>query len=460
MPRCALSCLVAALAAVAVAADASAATFGGGLLTGLPSARVFRPTAGVSFAFDGRPRARFDTSVKCGSRVYDIDGYGPMTVSGSSVHASGKDLRRLGSGRVTYRWDVAGGVDGSRILGVLRVVATRHVTGRPAERCRKARRGFAAVAPAPPAGAPARPAAPDTYFGLSDSRLDGTGVGSVVVRFGRSARVTARWEAVAPCSGRRPGGVFTNYTPASHVGAGGGFTRAERFSVHYSDSLVRYRVRFGGRLFSDGSAGGTLRLRTRVYKHGRLTARCDSGNRPWTARNWASAASAAQSTAEPSTPPATGEPSSPPDPKPGPWTFSAESVTSPSYLGNGESYAYGSADSQITVVAKPDRFGFEIIRRADGESWDGGFYPPGGETLQAGRTYVDDSTDEQKPNSAGMAMAAQHRACPSGIGNFVFDTLDYDATGTLRRAKLRFEYRCHAADGAVRGTLDFQAAAR
>ena len=67
------------------------------------------------------------------------------------------------------------------------------------------------------------------------------------------------------------------------VRADGSFAREERFSIRYSDGLIRYRASFAGRFATDG-ATGTLRLRTREFnRRGKLTARCGSGTRTWNA---------------------------------------------------------------------------------------------------------------------------------------------------------------------------------
>ena len=73
-----------------------------------------------------------------------------------------------------------------------------------------------------------------------------------------------------------------NFTPSMAIGAKGGFSRAERFAVRYTNALVRYRVRFAGRLSGEG-ATGTLRMRARVFTRsgGRLLTRCDTRTRRW-----------------------------------------------------------------------------------------------------------------------------------------------------------------------------------
>ncbi len=155
--------------------------------------------------------------------------------------------------------------------------------GRPratASRPAASPRGVAAPAPA---GAP-RPAGGAAFGGLSTIQVADGLRGPVILKATSSGRrIAARWTALARC-GRGPRAELVNFTPSMRDRRQGRLQprRALRRPLH--DALVRYRVRFAGRVSGEG-ATGTLRMRARVFTRsgGRLLTRCDTRTRRWTA---------------------------------------------------------------------------------------------------------------------------------------------------------------------------------
>lgn len=282
--------IVALGAVLAMAAPAGAQSFGGGLLpaaSGKPGA--YTPTIGIVLQPRGSQIAiRFDTTMGCGRYVEDLVGRATVPFDGRTFSA--KKLRwQFGlagpaRNRVTFSWRLRGTVDGAFARGTLRVTGARHYNGRTWRCNRKTKRTWVARVEGPaPAGAPLPPARAG-FGGLSDIGLGDGLRAPVILRVSSSAKKAgARWTAHAPCGKGGPI-TFVNYTPPMRFRPDGSFSRAERFSVRYSDALLRYRVRFAGRTSGD-AANGTLRLRVRVYSRDgkRLRTRCDSGLRNWSA---------------------------------------------------------------------------------------------------------------------------------------------------------------------------------
>jgi hypothetical protein len=135
----------------------------------------------------------------------------------------------------------------------------------------------------PPAGAPTNPLPRAFYAGTSSYEIFDGIQAPVVLRVTADGRkVAGQWTIAAKC--RRGSAQFVNFTPPTRVRADGSFSRKERFSVRYTDALIRYRATFAGRFATDG-ATGTLRLRAREYNRRgtKLITRCDSGVRVWNA---------------------------------------------------------------------------------------------------------------------------------------------------------------------------------
>lgn len=277
-------------AVLAIAAPAGAQSFGGGLLpaaSGKPGG--YTPTIGIVLQPRGSQIAiRFDTSMRCGPHVEDLVGRAVVPFDGRSFRAKKLHWQFGLAGpprnRVTFSWRLRGTVSGAFARGRLKVTGTRHYNGRSWRCDRKTKRRWAARVEGPaPTGAPTPPARAG-FGGLSDIDIGAGLRGAVIMRVSRTAKkVGARWTARAACGKGSPV-TFVNYTPPMRIRPDGSFSRAERFSVRYSDGLLRYRVRFAGRVSGD-AANGTLRLRVRIYSPGgkRLRTRCDSGLHSWSA---------------------------------------------------------------------------------------------------------------------------------------------------------------------------------
>jgi hypothetical protein len=277
--------IAAAVLVFAAPAAAQSPAYGGGLLPAASAPRGYTPTMGIVL----QPRAgtiaiRFDTSLRCGPQTYEQPA-GRVTVpfDGRSFSAS-KSRRhiRLVGGRVTYSWKLSGQLDGTIATGTLRITGVERRNGRRVSCRRKPLRRFAARVAGAPAGAP-RPPARAAFGGVSDMRVGGLPA-PVVLKVGSTARrLGARWTARAACGDGRPL-IFANFSPPMRIRPDGSFSRSERFAVHFSDALIRYRVRFAGR-FSGEAATGVVRARARIYNRSgsRLRTRCDSGTRTWSA---------------------------------------------------------------------------------------------------------------------------------------------------------------------------------
>src|SRR3954454_23159548 len=274
----------AVLSAVAVdgaAAQAPPPTFGGGRLPAAKSPRHYRPT--VTLALQprgGRIAMLCDSPVLCGRDVLDIQGGGNVAWDGASFSFKGTSAKTFTGGRLRYRGTVKGRLSGGAATGTLHVVGRRR-----SRRCnRKPDRPFAVAVAGPRTGSPAQPA-PRTFFaGTSDFEIFDHIQAPVMLRTSADGRkVAAQWTIAAKC-GKGPSEHLVNFTPAMRVRPDGSFSRTERFSLRYTDAFVRYRPLFTGRFSTDG-AGGTLRLRARIYNRRgtKLVTRCDSGVRSWNA---------------------------------------------------------------------------------------------------------------------------------------------------------------------------------
>jgi hypothetical protein len=282
--------IVGAVLAAAAPAAAQSPNFGGGLLpgaSGKPGA--YTPTIGIHLQPRGSEIAiRFDTTMGCGRYVEELTGRATVPFDGHSFRA--KKLRwQFGlagpaRNRVTFSWRLSGTVDGAFARGRLRVTGARHFNGRTWRCNRKTKRRWAARVEGPaPTGAPMPPARAG-FGGLDDIQLGDGLRGAVMLRVGGNAKkVGSRWTALAACGKGGPV-TFVNYTPPMRIRADGSFSRAERFAVRFHDALLRYRVRFAGRI-SGEAANGTLRLRVGIFSRDgkRLKTRCDSGLRNWSA---------------------------------------------------------------------------------------------------------------------------------------------------------------------------------
>ena len=261
-----------AIGAVAVLAGLWAAPaaaqnpgYGGGRLpsAAVPKAR-YVPTVGIALQPRGdRMALRFDTSLRCGRTSYDVVGRALgrvrrarlLGLRGAPVADPGREDRlRLDARRRRPTGPTRPAPCGS---------PARASPAAAAPRCdRKPTRAFAARVAAPAPGGAPRPPAGAAFGGLSTIRVADGLRGPVVLKATSSGRrIAARWTAFASCR-RGPRADLVNFTPSMRVRADGSFSRSERFAVRYVDALVRYRVRFAGRVSGEG-ATGRLRMRAR-----------------------------------------------------------------------------------------------------------------------------------------------------------------------------------------------------
>ncbi len=281
--------MVATAVAGFLGADAVAmaqTTYGGGRLASIERSRTYRPTVGFVLQTRGSTQAaiRFTTTVLCGKTSYDVSARKLVTLTGSRFSAKGASTIELDGAVLGYAWRINGGVNGQAADGVLRIAGALKTAKRTRKCAQRPVRAFQARARYAPTGAFSGPERAGAYVGLSDSTIVDGLPGPVRLRVSPDGlRVGAMWEASAPCEPRSRE-VFTNFTPSSAIRRDGSFYRAERFTVRYSDAVVRYRVRFSGRFRVDGAVG-TLQQRATIYdrRGKRVRARCDSGRRSWTA---------------------------------------------------------------------------------------------------------------------------------------------------------------------------------
>jgi len=453
--------VTAVLAAMAWAAPAMAQDYGGGRL---PSAGVpgtaYVPTMGIALQARGdRMALRFDTSIRCGRTSYDIVGRTLGAFDGRVFSASASRRMRIPGGRIDYAWAVAGEADGTVASGTLKLTGTRVAGGRSTACNRKPSRRFNARVAAPaPAGAP-RPPASSTFGGLSEIRVADGLRAPVVLKATRSGRrIAARWTALARC-GRGPRLELVNFSPSMRIGSKGGFSRAERFRVRYSDALVRYRVRFAGRVSGEG-AHGTLRLRARVYTRsgGRLLTRCDTRTRRWSAALLRTLPPVPGSTP---TQPATPTPTPTPEPArtvPGAWTLKMTSDPG-DYIGRGKTWSHAPPQDSLSVSGNRQLITFSMNTNAEfqGGWWTTDFAAPPGQELTAGTTYQA-TRYPFNDGGAGFAHGGNGRGCNELTATFTVREIQWDPDGALRRFLADFEQHCEGGTPALRGTWDFHAA--
>ena len=132
----------------------------------------------------------------------------------------------------------------------------------------------------------------------------------------------------------------------------------------------------------------------------------------------------------------------------------SQSATEP--LGNGNTFSYTLADSDILVTATGGRIDLrvEIDERSTGERWSATFQPPAGvDTVVPGRYEGLILHDPQRSPQVGSISVSGPYFCTTAEGWYEIDDVAYD-DGELALLEMRFEYRCdgHALglDGAIR----------
>ena len=125
-------------------------------------------------------------------------------------------------------------------------------------------------------------------------------------------------------------------------------------------------------------------------------------------------------------------------------------------IGNGGSYDYSPANALLTV----NPFRNQVSIRVVGDSvWDAYLVLPGEVKLQAG-TFTD-LPSYPSTNAAGGAFrwASQDRQCAPSTSAVTIERVEYDGDALLA-IDLRFEQRCGAQTGALRGTVHWRAGDR
>lgn len=281
MRRLLLVAIIAGLLVPAADADATRSYGGGSLPSFAPKRRTDPAT--VSIRVRGKRVAmQFDSTVACGKRTFhDAFDTGSGRIHHGRARIRGRGATLLARGRFRYRWRARFRVGPRAAKGWLHI--TGHLPGRR-RACRSVPRGPFTATRGRPGGPPAAQRAGGAYFGLNTTRVVQNFRGGVLVRVSKNGRrVEALWEAQARCR-RGQSQFLPNFTPPTRIRPDHSFVRRERFTVHFSDAVVRFRVSFGGRFTADG-VKGKLRVRARVRwtTRPRYTTHCDSGTRSWSA---------------------------------------------------------------------------------------------------------------------------------------------------------------------------------
>jgi hypothetical protein len=273
--------VLSAVVMVEGAAAQSPPTFGGGRLPAATQPTHYRPTVTTALQpRGGRIAMLFDSTLLCTGNVLPVQGSGEVAWNGTSFRFKGRSSKAFSGGRLRYRWTMTGQVSGQTATGKL------HIVGRQrSHRCtKKPTRPFELRVAGPRSGAPAKPAARAFLGGTSAFALfDGIAAPVMLRVSNNGSKVASQWTIDAKC-GKGPSEHLVNFTPGMRIRPDGSFSRAERFSLRYTDAFVRYRPVFSGHFTSDG-ASGTLRLRASIYnrRHTKLLTRCDSGVIGWNA---------------------------------------------------------------------------------------------------------------------------------------------------------------------------------
>jgi len=265
--------VVAALLAMAWPAAAAAADAGGGTapasVRGYRSALTIvtlRPTAG------GTVVVRALVQAQCGSA--QITRRVPVAADGSfSLAATQRDhpreeprARRVANVQIAGRLVglVASGTATARIKFVL--------GGRVVSRCGSGRRAWQARGAAPQT-VPGPPQPGRGYYGLTGQP---TRAHALLVRVGAGGHrvATAVFEYRLTC--RRRAVEASNVTPGGPIAADGTFHLRERFAVHYSNAIERFRVKVDG-AFTPTGVNGTVSVTSVARSEGRVIDRCRTG---------------------------------------------------------------------------------------------------------------------------------------------------------------------------------------
>ena len=127
--------------AAAAPAGAQSPSYGGGQLPAASPPRGYTPTAGLVLQPRGGTMAlRFDTSIFCGSKVYDTVGRATVPFDGRSFTAKAARQYAIGTrpgNRIVYRWRLRGEVDDTIAVVRLHITGFRQTRTGGTTRCRR-----------------------------------------------------------------------------------------------------------------------------------------------------------------------------------------------------------------------------------------------------------------------------------------------------------------------------------
>ena len=124
------------------------------------------------------------------------------------------------------------------------------------------------------------------------------------------------------------------------------------------------------------------------------------------------------------------------------------------YVGAGLSYAYSTANAQLTVSSTGGQFHLGINGN---DNWSGDFAEPSALALLQPGTYQNLTRFAfMNPAVGGIDWSGDSRGCGTQAGSFTIDKATYSGT-TLTAIDLRFEQHCEGAGPALRGQIHWLA---
>jgi hypothetical protein len=280
-----LLALLAPLALVALAPAAHAAAiggafYGGGNLVDAPAPRPGDADIGL-VASSAADRVEVYATVlhQCGARVSEANGFGQASIGpDGTFKANARGSEKAGKRRLRHRVTITGTIDGPRATGT--VSSVTRSGGRT--RCSGSTSFTSVVAAASTASvAPA----------VGGSLLRGLVKTSRKVPYSINLRVAPDGASISrllvttpyDCGGRRADETF--HERGGAINPDGTFRIVNRWSVPFKDGVDRAKVVVVGRFHQDGSASGTVNVKTDFHSKpsGRITIRCRSGTRQWAA---------------------------------------------------------------------------------------------------------------------------------------------------------------------------------
>jgi hypothetical protein len=410
--------------------------------------KSYTPSVNLSLQPRGAKIAMlFDTSVRCGRDIQDVAGSGEVPWDGTSFSFKGGSVRDLGRGRLAHEFTVTGQLSGGHATGTLHVVGVRRRSGRSQKCAQRPNRAFEVRFAGPPAGGPAKPLSRAFYAGTSSYEIFDRIQAPVTLRVTKDAKkVAGQWTIAAKCG--RGASTFVNFSPPMRLRANGSFSSRERFSIRYTDGVIRYRASFAGRFATDG-ATGTLRLRTREFnRRGKRTPRCDSGTRRWNAAPPPTATAPSGGGTTP-TPAPSGTQAHSPLP-----ASSGVSMTSDEgdYVGQGKTFD-GVGGPIVAEARRDERVTLGVL---SGGEWRANFAAPPGQELTEGVTYTGAKRWPFNESAPGLSISGEGRGCGYSTGSFTVDHISWYPDGTLQAFSARFEQHCEDAVPALRGTWTYR----